>query len=218
MVYAGGDVSTQADGLRTGFKNRFPGIDLTVAVDYSKYHDVRGDNQFATDTLAPDVVQLQTVRDFVRWKEQGRLLPYKPAGFSKLYAPFRDPHGARLTRSHHRRGEVPHGCPDRESPSPAEAVGRAGANARRLYDLTVIDLADPAMQPTVAIHHHRQNHRTSELAHHRYHSRTPTRRTTRPPPTSGSTDGRRPGSFRRIPGFRHARQHRWARISFTEAQ
>lgn len=24
VVYAGGDVSTQADGLRTGFKNRFP--------------------------------------------------------------------------------------------------------------------------------------------------------------------------------------------------
>ncbi|MFF5499994.1 ABC transporter substrate-binding protein [Streptomyces aquilus] len=94
VVYAGGDITTQADGLRTGFKNRFPGIDLTVVVDYSKYHDVRVDNQFATDTLVPDVVQLQTVQDFVRWKEQGRLLAYKPAGFSKLYDAFKDPHGA----------------------------------------------------------------------------------------------------------------------------
>ncbi|WP_405959981.1 extracellular solute-binding protein [Streptomyces sp. NBC_00024] len=94
VIYAGGDVSTQADGLRSGFKSRFPGIDLTVVVDYSKYHDVRVDNQFATDTLVPDVVQLQTVQDFVRWKEQGRLLAYKPAGFSKVYAPFKDPHGA----------------------------------------------------------------------------------------------------------------------------
>ncbi|WP_328505751.1 ABC transporter substrate-binding protein [Streptomyces sp. NBC_00391] len=94
VIYAGGDVSTQADGLRSGFKSRFPGIDLTVVVDYSKYHDVRVDNQFATDTLVPDVVQLQTVQDFVRWKEQGRLLAYKPAGFSKVYAPFKDPQGA----------------------------------------------------------------------------------------------------------------------------
>lgn len=93
VIYAGGDVSTQADGLRSGFKSRFPGIDLTVVVDYSKYHDVRVDNQFATDTLVPDVVQLQTVQDFVRWNEQGRLLAYKPAGFSKVYAPFKDPHG-----------------------------------------------------------------------------------------------------------------------------
>ncbi|MFI6624708.1 ABC transporter substrate-binding protein [Streptomyces sp. NPDC050528] len=94
VIYAGGDVSTQADGLRTGFRSRFPGIDLTVVVDYSKYHDVRVDNQFATDTLVPDVVQLQTVQDFVRWNEQGSLLTYKPAGFSKVYAPFKDPRGA----------------------------------------------------------------------------------------------------------------------------
>jgi ABC-type Fe3+ transport system substrate-binding protein len=94
VLYAGGDISSQADGIRNGFKSRFPGIDLTVVVDYSKFHDVRVDNQFATDTLIPDVVQLQTVQDFVRWKEQGRLLAYKPAGFSKLYAPFKDPHGA----------------------------------------------------------------------------------------------------------------------------
>ncbi|MFJ9150326.1 ABC transporter substrate-binding protein [Streptomyces sp. NPDC102270] len=94
VIYAGGDVSSQADGLRSGFKSRFPDIDLTVVVDYSKFHDVRVDNQFATDTLVPDVVQLQTVQDFVRWKQQGRLLAYKPAGYSKVYAPFKDPHGA----------------------------------------------------------------------------------------------------------------------------
>lgn len=35
MIYAGGDVSTQADSLRTGFKSRFPGIDLTTVVDDS---------------------------------------------------------------------------------------------------------------------------------------------------------------------------------------
>jgi ABC-type Fe3+ transport system substrate-binding protein len=94
IVYAGGDTPTQQDGTKAAFKARFPEIDLTLIVDYSKYHDVRVDNQFATNTLVPDVVQLQTLQDFVRWNRQGRLLPYRPAGFSKLHKSFRDPAGA----------------------------------------------------------------------------------------------------------------------------
>ncbi|MEU1182451.1 extracellular solute-binding protein [Streptomyces sp. NPDC005820] len=93
-IYAGGDTPTQQDGTRAAFLKRFPDIDLTLIVDYSKYHDVRVDNQLATGTLVPDVVQLQTLQDFVRWKSQGRLLPYKPAGFSKVHEKFKDPQGA----------------------------------------------------------------------------------------------------------------------------
>lgn len=94
VIYAGGDTPTQQDATKAAFKARFPGIDLTLVVDYSKYHDVRVDNQLATGTLVPDVVQFQTVQDFVRWKEQGRLLYYKPAGFSKVYNGFKDREGA----------------------------------------------------------------------------------------------------------------------------
>ncbi|BBC38869.1 hypothetical protein SGFS_101630 [Streptomyces graminofaciens] len=94
VIYSGGDVDSQAAGVRAAFKSRFPEIDLTIVVDYSKYHDVRVDNQFATDTLVPDLVQLQTLQDFTRWKRQGRLLSYKPAGFSKVHKGFRDPDGA----------------------------------------------------------------------------------------------------------------------------
>ncbi|KPI30289.1 hypothetical protein OK074_6726 [Actinobacteria bacterium OK074] len=94
VVYAGGDTPTQQDATKAAFKARFPDLDLTLVVDYSKYHDVRVDNQFATDTLVPDVVQLQTLQDFDRWKKQGRLLHYKPAGFSKLHDSFKDPQGA----------------------------------------------------------------------------------------------------------------------------
>ncbi|WP_405825002.1 extracellular solute-binding protein [Streptomyces sp. NBC_01390] len=93
VLYQGGDVDSQGNGVRSGFAARFPEIDLKVVVDYSKYHDVRIDNQFATDTLVPDVVQLQTLQDFTRWAGQGRLLPYKPAGFSKVYDSLKDPHG-----------------------------------------------------------------------------------------------------------------------------
>lgn len=94
VIYAGGDTASQQDATVQAFRARFPDVDLTMVVDYSKYHDVRVDNQLATDTLVPDVVQLQTVQDFTRWKSQGKLLPYKPAGFSKLYKDFRDPQGA----------------------------------------------------------------------------------------------------------------------------
>jgi ABC-type Fe3+ transport system substrate-binding protein len=94
VIYAGGDLPAQQDATRKAFLARFPNIDLTIVVDYSKYHDVRVDNQLATGTLVPDVVQLQTLQDFDRWAEQGRLLRYKPAGFGKVHQSLRDDHGA----------------------------------------------------------------------------------------------------------------------------
>ncbi|WP_327699162.1 ABC transporter substrate-binding protein [Streptomyces sp. NBC_00459] len=94
VIYAGGDTPTQQDLTKSAFLSRFPGIELKLIVDYSKFHDVRVDNQFATGTLVPDLVQLQTVQDFVRWKKQGRLMPYKPAGFSRIHEAFKDPGGA----------------------------------------------------------------------------------------------------------------------------
>jgi len=96
VVYAGGDTPTQQDRTKQAFLSRFPDLKLTMVVDYSKYHDVRIDNQLATGTLVPDVVQLQTVQDFVRWKKAGVLRPYKPAGFSALHPAFKDPDGAWL--------------------------------------------------------------------------------------------------------------------------
>ncbi|TDC73236.1 ABC transporter substrate-binding protein [Micromonospora sp. KC606] len=94
VLYAGGDRPNQWDFIAAGFTRRFPGIDMTIITDYSKFHDVRVDNQLATGSLVPDLVQLQTLHDFARWKEQGHLLRYKPAGFSKLHHRFRDPQGA----------------------------------------------------------------------------------------------------------------------------
>ena len=35
----------------------------------------------------------QTLNDFVRWKAQGHLLAYKPAGFDAIDASFKDPDG-----------------------------------------------------------------------------------------------------------------------------
>ncbi|TCO50381.1 hypothetical protein EV646_102455 [Kribbella antiqua] len=117
VFYAGGDTATQKDFTKQAFLTRFPKMKLTTVVDYSKFHDVRVDNQLATGTLVPHVVQLQTLQDFTRWKKQGKLLPYKPAGFSQLYtstasrgswptAP-RSNAGSRPSRSTSARSKVP---------------------------------------------------------------------------------------------------------------
>ncbi len=93
IVYAGGDTATQQDGNKAAFEKAFPGITLDIVVDYSKFHDARIDNQLTTGTLVPDVVQLQTLQDFARWKRQGVLRCYKP-GFSRVHPAFKDPDGA----------------------------------------------------------------------------------------------------------------------------
>ncbi len=93
-VYAGGDTAGQQDGMKKAFEARFPGITLNVIVDYSKFHDGRIDNQLATNSLIPDIAQLQTVQDFPRWKQEGVLLNYKPAGWDKIWPEYRDAEGA----------------------------------------------------------------------------------------------------------------------------
>ncbi|PWG12093.1 ABC transporter substrate-binding protein [Streptomyces sp. V2] len=135
VVYAGGDLADSGSGAnaRAAFRQRFPEIDLTLIVDYSKYHDVRIDNQLATGTLVPDVVQLQTLQDFTRWKRQGQLLRYKPAGFGKLHPQFRDPDGAWVA------GAV-------IAFSYLYDVAAAGADAPR----TPLDLIDPRWKGAIA--------------------------------------------------------------------
>jgi ABC-type glycerol-3-phosphate transport system substrate-binding protein len=94
IVYAGGDTPGQQDGIKKAFETRFPGVTLDVVVDYSKFHEARIDNQVATGKHVVDVIQIQTLQNFPRWKAEGILMPYKPIGWDKVYAKFRDPDGA----------------------------------------------------------------------------------------------------------------------------
>jgi ABC-type Fe3+ transport system substrate-binding protein len=93
IVYAGGDTANQQDANKSAFEKEFPGVTVTMVVDYSKFHDARIDYQLTTETLVPDVVQLQTLQDFDRWKQQGALLEYRPAGFGQVHTSFKDPDG-----------------------------------------------------------------------------------------------------------------------------
>jgi ABC-type Fe3+ transport system substrate-binding protein len=94
VVYAGGDLPNGLAANEQAFKARFPGMDIRILVDFSKYHDARIDYQLARGRPECDVAHLQTLHDFDRWKAEGRLLAYKPIGWDQVYADFRDPDGA----------------------------------------------------------------------------------------------------------------------------
>ncbi|KAL3073436.1 hypothetical protein niasHT_038574 [Heterodera trifolii] len=93
ILYAGGDYPGDIDGIKGAFEARFPGITMEVIVDYSKFHGPRIDIQLGNNSLVPDVVQLQTLHDFPRWKKQGVLMQYRPKGWSAIYEDYRDPDG-----------------------------------------------------------------------------------------------------------------------------
>jgi ABC-type Fe3+ transport system substrate-binding protein len=94
VVYAGGDSPTAAVGLEQAFRARFPGMDIRIFPDLSKYHDARIDQQLARGRLECDVTHLQTLHDFDRWKRDGQLVNYKPLDWDALLPEFRDPDGA----------------------------------------------------------------------------------------------------------------------------
>ncbi|KAK0454043.1 uncharacterized protein EV420DRAFT_616914 [Desarmillaria tabescens] len=85
VVRAGGDEKDQQDAVVQAFQEKFPKINITLTVDLSKYHDGVIDRSLNQTGLAgTDVAHLQTLHDFIRWKEEGRLLAYKPAGWDQI--------------------------------------------------------------------------------------------------------------------------------------
>lgn len=93
-LWQGGDEHSGEASLKQSFESRFPGMTLNVTTDLSKYHDTRFDQQLAANNVYIDSIVLQTVQDFPRWKEEGALLHYAPAGFGALYESARDIHAA----------------------------------------------------------------------------------------------------------------------------
>ncbi|WP_228044425.1 type 2 periplasmic-binding domain-containing protein [Streptomyces ferrugineus] len=66
---------------------------VDIVVDFSKNHDARVGNQIAEHRVVADVVHLQTVDDFPRWKKEGVLQKYKPVGWDKVFDQIKDKDG-----------------------------------------------------------------------------------------------------------------------------
>ena len=92
-IYGGGPARLY-EGWVKEYEARFPGIKVTVTGGYAGTLAPAIDKQLAQGKLEADFVTFQAVQEFVRWKREGVLLPFKMEGFEALDARFRDPDGA----------------------------------------------------------------------------------------------------------------------------
>jgi ABC-type Fe3+ transport system substrate-binding protein len=92
-LYTGGPVAPFEVAAKE-FEQRYPGIDVTVTGGFSNVLDREIDAQLAAKELKVDLAMLQTLQDFVRWKHEGVLLNFKPAGFDEIDTSFKYEDGA----------------------------------------------------------------------------------------------------------------------------
>ena len=76
------------------FQQRFPGLTVTHTGGFSNVLNEKITQQLKDKKLEVDMAYFQTVQDFIGWKKQGVLLPFKYDGFDKVDAAFRDEDGA----------------------------------------------------------------------------------------------------------------------------
>jgi ABC-type Fe3+ transport system substrate-binding protein len=93
VLYTGGPTAPR-DAAAGEYSARYPGINISVTGGFSNVLDKKIDAQLAAGKLAVDLAVFQTLQDFVRWNEHGVLLEYKPQGFEKIDASFKDAGGA----------------------------------------------------------------------------------------------------------------------------
>jgi ABC-type Fe3+ transport system substrate-binding protein len=91
--YVGGPTAPW-EARTKAFEAQYPGIKITVGGGFSNVLDQKIDQQIAAGKLEVDAAILQTAADYVRWKHEGRLLIFKPPGFDKMDAAFKDADGA----------------------------------------------------------------------------------------------------------------------------
>jgi ABC-type Fe3+ transport system substrate-binding protein len=91
--YAGGPTAPW-DARAKAFSEAYPGIKIAIGGGFSNVLDKRIDQQISARHLEVDAAILQTIADFARWKDEGRLLVFKPPGFAAMDPSFKDSDGA----------------------------------------------------------------------------------------------------------------------------
>src|SRR5580658_4305275 len=91
--YVGGPTAPW-EGRLKGFEEKYPGIKVRIGGGFSNVLDRQIDAQIAAKKLEVDAALLQTAADFVRWKQEGRLVNFRPPGFEKMDPAFKDKEGA----------------------------------------------------------------------------------------------------------------------------
>src|SRR5215475_11665848 len=70
------------------FEQRFPGIKVKLAADFSNILAPIIDKEIAEKRLSVDLTTFQTLQDYARWKKQGALLAFKPEGWEQIHPTF----------------------------------------------------------------------------------------------------------------------------------
>lgn len=96
VFYSGGPVAPYQSFARE-FETRFPGISVSFTGGFSNVLNDRINAQLRDRKLEVDMAFFQTVQDFVAWKQQGVLMPFRPDGYEQIAPAFRDPDGAFTT-------------------------------------------------------------------------------------------------------------------------
>ena len=90
--YVGGPTAPW-EARTKAFEEKYPGIKVSIGGGFSNVLDQKIDQQIAAKKLEVDAAILQTAADYVRWKREGRLVTFKPPGFDKMDAAFKDADG-----------------------------------------------------------------------------------------------------------------------------
>src|ERR1700761_3779530 len=93
VLYTGGPAAPHEARAKL-FMQQFPGIAVSVTGGFSNVLNAEIEKQMAAGALAVDMAIFQTVQDFVAWKQQDKLLAFRPEGFEHVYPNMRDPDGA----------------------------------------------------------------------------------------------------------------------------
>ncbi len=93
LLYTGGPTAPW-DAAAKEFSARYPGVNVSVTGGFSNVLDKKIDAQISAGKLEVDLAMFQTLQDFVRWRQQGALLEFKPQGSDKIDPSFKDPSGA----------------------------------------------------------------------------------------------------------------------------
>jgi len=93
LVIYGGGPTTLYEVPARAFEQQYPGIKVTVHAGFSNVHNEKINRQLKAGALDADLVILQTVQDYVRWKKEGVLAQFKPAAWDAIDESFKDSDG-----------------------------------------------------------------------------------------------------------------------------
>jgi ABC-type Fe3+ transport system substrate-binding protein len=98
VLYGAGPAGSHDRWIKE-FQERYPGVTVSFTGGLSHGLNQRIEQQRASGKMETDLAILQTIGDFVKWKQAGALLAFKPDGSDRIDPAYKDQDGAFTTVS-----------------------------------------------------------------------------------------------------------------------